>query len=483
MNRRMLRILTVSTPAFAAIALLASMTAPAAAAVPPVPPNFDSSVMHGNEAEDAIAINPANPSNIVTMSTLPDVVSGLFEGVSFNGGKTWTRQVIGTAAPLGEICCDQQLAWDRFGNLWMTYLVNTNGNVFVAVSTDGGLTFSKVAEIVPTTPTGSRAPSGATPKRLKPPSNNPNISGDQPSISAGPNSVWVSYTSFPSTVVQAFGASVTGLGTFGSFGAPESVPTSAGRGDFGDTAVGPDGQVMVTYQDQTNGQGGSHIYTAIDANGLKPGGFSDPRLLARSAVGGFDFIPAQPDRSVDAEANLAWDRSGGPHDGRVYAIWTQESPNESDNMDIMFQYSDDSGTTWTPPARLNDDHTANSQFMPAIAVDQTNGDLAVSWYDCRNDLGTGSLGDTDGIPNDDAQIWATYSRDGGVTFAPNFQVSAGTVSAPDAQSFFDYGDYTHAAFQSHLFYPAWSDNSNSTGQNPDGTLHQLDLFTAKVVIP
>jgi hypothetical protein len=483
MNRRMLRILTVSAPAVAAVALLASMTAPAGATVRPVPPNFDSSVMHGNEAEDAIAINPANPSNIVTMSTLPDVVSGLFEGVSFNGGKTWTRQVIGTSAPLGEICCDQQLAWDRFGNLWMTYLVNTSGNVLVAVSTDGGLTFSKAAEIVPTTPTGSKAPSGATSKRLRPPSNNPNIFGDQPSISAGPDSVWVSYTSSPSTVVQAFGASVTGLGRFGSFSAPESVPTSAGRGDYGDTAVGPDGQVMVTYQDQTNGQGGSHIYTALDANGLAPGGFSDPRLLARSRVGGFDFIPAQPDRSVDAEANLAWDRSGGHHDGRVYAVWTQESPNESDNMDIMLQYSDDSGITWTPPVRLNDDHTANSQFMPAIAVDQATGDVAVSWYDCRNDLGTGSLGDTDGIPNDDAQIWATYSANGGVTFAPDFRVSAGTVSAPDAQSFFDYGDYTHAAFQSHLFYPAWSDNSNSTGQNPDGTLHQLDLFTAQVVIP
>lgn len=482
MNRRMLRILTVSTPAIAAIALLASMTAPAGAAVPPSP-NFDSSVMHGNEAEDAIAINPANPSNIVTMATLPDVVSGLFEGVSFNGGKTWTRQVIGTAAPLGEICCDEQLAWDRFGNLWMTYLVNTNGNVFVAVSTNGGLTFSKVAEIVPTTPTGSRAPSGATPKRLRPPSNNPNISGDQPSISVGRSSVWVSYTSFPSTVVQAFGASVTGLGTFGSFSAPESVPTSAGRGDYGDTSVGPDGQVMVTYQDQTNGQGGSHIYTAVDANGLQQGGFSDPRLLAHSAVGGFDFIPAQPDRSVDAEANLAWDRSGGPHNGRVYVIWTQESPNESDNTDIMFQYSGDNGATWTAPARLNDDHTATSQFMPAIAVDQTTGDVAISWYDSRNDLGSGGPGDTDGIPNDDAQIWATYSTNGGVTFAPNFQVSAGTFSAPDAQSFFDYGDYTHAAFQSNLFYPAWSDNSNSTGENPDGTLHQLDLFTAKVAIP
>jgi hypothetical protein len=299
----------------------------------------------------------------------------------------------------------------------MTYLVNTNGNVLVAVSTDGGLTFGKVAEVVPTTPTGSRAPSGATPKRLRPLSKNPNISGDQPSISAGPHSVWVSYTTFPSTVVQAFGARVTGLGAFGSFSAAESVPTSAGRGDFGDTAVGPSGQVMVTYQDQTNGQGGSHIYIAVDANGLQPGGFSDPRLLVRSAVGGFDFIPAQPDRSVDAEANLAWDRSGGAHNGRVYAIWTQESPNESDNTDIMLQYSDDNGTTWSSAARLNDDHTANSQFMPAIAIDQTTGDVAVSWYDCRNDLGAGGPGDTDGIANDDAQIWAIVTKARNV--APN----------------------------------------------------------------
>ena len=48
---------------------------------------------------------------------------------------------------------------------------------------------------------------------------------------------------------------------------------------------------------------------------------------------------------------------------------------------------------------------------------------------------------------------------------------------------FDYGDYTHVAFQAHLFYPAWSDNSNSTGDNPNGTLRKLDLYTARVVIP
>src|SRR5439155_18857882 len=115
---------------------------------------------------------------------------------------------------------------------------------------------------------------------------------------------------------------------------------------------GPNGQVMVTYQDRTGGQAESHIYTAVDPDGLGSAGLGTPRLLAHSHVGGFDYLPAQPNRSIDAEANLAWDRSGGPHNGRVYVIWTQEVQSESNNTDIMFQHSDDSGATWSPAVRL-----------------------------------------------------------------------------------------------------------------------------------
>src|SRR5438067_7430143 len=435
---------------FLATAMLATAAAPI--------PNFNVTAMPGNEAEHAIAVNPTNPSNVVAMSTLPDVVAGLAVGVTTNGGATWTRRVIGAAGdPLGEICCDQQLAWDRFGNLWMTYLVNTNGDVLVALSTDGGSSFTKVTDL-----------------QTK--------FGDQPSIAVGPNSVWVSFTRSPGNQIQAFGAPVTGLGQFGSFGTPENVP-SPGNGDYGDTAVGPAGQVMVTYQNSTNGQGGADIYTAVDPDGLGPAGFRKPTVVAHSHVGGFDFIPAQPDRSIDAEANLAWDRSGGVHSGRVYLIWTQETPNESDNTDIMLQHSDDNGASWSPAIKLNGDKTTNSQYNPAIALDQSSGDVAVSWYDTRNDLGIGGSGDTDAIPNDDFQIWATDSTNGGTTFAPNFQVSQGTSNAIDANSFFDVGDYTHAAFVAGSFWPAWSDNSNSTADNPNGTLHQLDLYTAKVSIP
>ena len=67
---------------------LALGTATLAAAAPPS--NVNVTAMPGNEAENAIAVNPTNPSNVVAMSTLPDVVAGLAVGVSFNDGQTWT---------------------------------------------------------------------------------------------------------------------------------------------------------------------------------------------------------------------------------------------------------------------------------------------------------------------------------------------------------------------------------------------------------
>jgi hypothetical protein len=468
-----------SSPLLVALGLTVAVAVPATARSS-IPPNFDTSAQPGNEAEDAIAVNPTDPSNIVTMSTLPGPPLGLFEGVSFNGGQTWTRMTIGDDDDLGIICCDQQLAWDAFGNLWMVYL-DSGPNVPIALSTDGGLTWTKIAELVPTKPKGSRSPKHSGSKGAQSAAKGTS-SADQPSISAAAGSVWVSWTSYPAVVVQASGAPVTGLGQFGEFSEPESVPTSKGRGNYGDTSVGPDGQVMVIYQDSTIGQGLSHIYTAVDPDGFGPEGFRNPVFLARSRVGGFDYIAPQPHRSVDAESNLGWDRSGGAYSGRLYAIWTQEVKNESDNMDIMLQRSDNDGATWSPAIQLNDDATVNSQFNPAIAVDQATGFVGVSWYDARNDLGLGGEGDTDGIPNDDVQIWATYSTDGGASFVPNLRVSLGTSNVLGAESSFDYGDYTHAAFQSGVFYPAWSDNSNSTGENPDGTLNPLDLYIAKVPV-
>jgi hypothetical protein len=439
--------------------------------------NVDISQRHLNESEETIAVNPTNRANIVTVTNVghgeAGLTAGMFEGVSFDGGKTWSTKLIGLGAgdPLGDACCDASLSFDRYGNLFMTYLYEVEDQVPVALSTDGGLTFRVIANI-----------SKADLPAKKAGGDNRGLFRfvDQPTITAAENEVWVVFNA--GGPMAATGAPVAGFGQVGGFVPVEVVP-GTNNCTYGDVAIGPSGQVMQACSLTESGQGGGKVFVNVDPEGLGPAGFGGRIFVTQTHVGGFDFIPAQPDRSVDAEVGLAWDRTGGPHTGRIYVVYTREQPNESNNTDIYVQHSDDSGATWTAAVRVNDDHTANSQFLPKISLDPTTGDIAVVWYDSRNDLGTGGPGDTDGIPNDDAQLWGAFSTNGGTSFTPNIQISAGTSNSRDSGNGIDYGDYTGLSFYGGIAHPVWSDNSNSTGNNPDGALHQLDIYTAAVPMP
>lgn len=456
---------------------------------------IDVTPIPGNQDENAVALNPTNPRNIVAMSTAdvgsPGFLGGLVESYTFDAGTTWTTRIIADGTDgLGPACCDESLSFDGNGNLFLTYLDNNDGDVPIAESLDGGVTFELVHVVHPTSPTTNsavRAPNKAPRRPSRPRAAEP-ASGDQPTITTGAGTVWVTYTSFSNTsnayAVQAAGGAVAADGTTSGWTVPETVPSQQGRGDYGDIAVGPRGQVFVIYQNPTDGQGPAKLYTSIDVDGLGPKTFSRTHEFTPTNVGGFDYIPAQNERSIDVEASLGWDRDPrSAHYGRLYAVWTSETPNESNNTDIMFQWSDNGAVTWSPPLRLNNDSGVNSQFMPAIAVDQSTGNVAVAWHDARNDRGNGKFGDTDRIPNDDAMFYGTYTLDGGATFASNFQISDGPSNARDANNLLDYGDYTHATFASGRFYPVWSDNSNSTGTNPDGKLQAMDLYTARITVP
>ena len=435
----------------------------------PIPPNIDVSQRTGNESEEAIAVNPTNPNNIVIFTNIAEGINGMFLATSFDGGSTWTRRIVGEGNDVfGDTCCDPSLSFDEYGNLFMTYLYNVDNVVPVALSTDGGLSFSVIANIAK--PTSSLATKGTRSER-----------GlfrfvDQPTIIAGHGEVWVTFNA--GGPMFATGAPVTGLGQVGAF-LPGEVAPGTNNCTYGDIAIGPAGQVMQVCMLTESGQGGGKVFVNLDPDGLGPATFGDRIFVTATHVGGFDFIPPQPDRSVDAEAGLAWDRSGGAHNGRVYLVYTKEEKNESDDTNIYVRYSDNNGITWSDGVRVNDDNTINSQFMPKISLDQTTGNIAVMWYDSRADLGTGGAGDTDGVANTDAQFWGSFSTNG-TSFTPNFQVSAGTSNSQVSGNGIDYGDYDGLSFYGGVAHPAWSDNSNSTGTNPDGTLHKLDIYTAAV---
>jgi hypothetical protein len=465
-----------------AVAVLAAVFAGSAAAANSpasiggtrlVPRNVNISREPGNQSEDAVAIQQTNPNNIVIISN-EESIAALFHGWSTDGGQTWQENHIANGDPLGTACCDPALASDNYGNIFLTWLT-ANISVSVALSTDGGATFTKIASF-----SAGDAQAGPASVGRGNRARTPRLGGgDQPSIVAAKNQVWVTFTANNGNIV-AQGASVTGLGQVGTFGPQESPSSGHKTGDYGDVAIGPNGQVVIAWQDPTGGEGPATVYQAKDPDGVggQPMGASTQVLV--SNVGGFDFIPAQAGRSVDIEVKLEYDRTGGSHNGRLYLLWTSEQPNESNDMDIQVQFSDNDGGTWSSPVRVNNDPGTTSQFNPKISLDPTTGNLAVGWYDCRNDLGNHGPGDTNGVPNDDATIYASVSKDGGVTFQGNVRISKGVSNSAPANNGIDYGDYEGLAFYGGNFFYAWADNSNSTGDNPDGKLHQLDIYTAKV---
>ncbi len=386
--------------------------------------NVNLSRMAGSQTESAVAIDPTNPNNIFVLSNTT-YGGGLFGSYSNDGGVTWHSRNFATGSDgLISGCCDGSISFDSYGNLFLTYIDSPIQHVVVAMSADGGQTFTQLTTF------GSPI--------------------DQPTITTGPGSVWVVYNH--SGVPTVSHATVTGKGVsfVSAFSAIQSISEPSGiSGNFGDIAVGPAGQVTVAYQNAGSSTGPDNIYVNTSTNGSTFGSYV---LATPTNVGAFDKLPAQPTRSVDAEAGLAYDRSNGPHRGRLYLVYTDAPALGSADTNIFVRYSDDNGSTWSSPVKVNDDQTTNSQFLPKISVDPTTGYIAVSFYDARDSATNNAVG-----------YYVSISTDGGQTFLMNQRLSAG-MSTPPSDSF-NFGDYSGMAYSGGKVWAAWGDDSNSTGHN------------------
>jgi endonuclease YncB( thermonuclease family) len=412
--------------------------------------DVNASKKSGDDNECALAIDPSNPLRMFQACNTAS--AGLFAAKSSDGGATWTYpdpsdKTIADGDPGQGVsaCCDATLAWDRFGNLYVTYIDQPPSAIVTLLSTDGGSTFTPLASF-----------SGSV---------------DQPTVVAadvGSNAnVWIVWNA--SGAMVARGAVATALGTVGAFAAQQTIPGATGC-SFGDIAIGPSGAVAQVCESPTGGQNLSNLRFNVDADGLGAGAFGASSVATTTNVGGFDFIPAQNGRSVDAEAALAFDaKSTSPFFGRLYLVYTEEPTNENNDMNIMLRSSNDNGTTWTAPVKVNDDVTNRSQFLPKLAVDPTSGKVGVCWHDARNSSAS----------NNTMEMYCAISSDGGVTFAANSKLSDGVSTSNGAGV--EYGDYMGLSFVAGKLQPVWGDTSNSTSDNPNTTAN-FDAYTDSIVV-
>ena len=426
--------------------------------------NVDISQDPNYQGEGTIALDPANPNLLFAASNqdVPGVIPGIFAAYSTDGGLTWTRRTLGTG-PTGDglplSFTDPEAAFDQYGNLFLTYIDPSPGNtVNVLLSTDGGQTFRLLTSV-----TDQNNPGGV----------------DQTKVTTGPGldgadgSVWVSYLD-TSQMIATISAAVTGLNQIGTFSAPQEVPGSSG-GNYDCVSIGPSGQALVSWQDNPAGAGPAQIYDNLDIAG--PGAGTNgwgpvAQKVTTTNVGGMYPIPPQQTRTIDSEPKVAFDDSGDQYEGRVYLSYTDAPSSGSPDTVVNLIYSDDDGVTWSDPIAV--DPGENSQFLPSIAVDPVTGNVAVSWYDARNDPnGTG------------VQFFAAVSNNGGTSFLAGSPISDGTSNAATIpggsfEALNQFGDYTTTTFVNGVFYPIWTDNSPALVGNPN--VPQMDVATQRVVV-
>ncbi len=493
-----------------------------------------------SEFNPAIAIDPRDATG-QTLFGVTDGAGGMQFRLSGDGGQTWPTT--STTAP--AFVDFPNVAWDGFGNLFAAG-VDAAGDVVVSLSTDAGANFSTVATLNPTTNTAIAPAIAIGPGR-------PEANGG----AAGEQALWVVWEE--DAHLEFAGFVVTGTGTV----APQQQGRMFGTdgGAFPDVAVGPNGAVIVAYQERrAAAEGPSFISVAVNVLGMAdPGGngWQAPQPVlhpkmetpATTNVGVADLIPANPG-GINAQPHIAWDHSGGKFNGHIYLVYTTEasrparptdvSENETVNndtdvvlvttddlKDLVIDASDpslnrDPTVSWSKPKALNDDKVVgvdetgtNSQFLPQLALDQTTGVIAVTWYDARNDVGVVSepgntnttlpseVGNVDRA-NDDVQVYGTVSFDGGQSRLANFRVSGfdhnNTPDDPSDDNQFPsnvadvgggpvnggtFGDYMGLAFHNGRLHTIWADNSvfdPGTGDTDDTVLDELQILTTQFLI-
>lgn len=380
-------------------------------------------------SEPAIAVNPANPDQVVGVA--PHWVA-----YSSDGGRTFTPvDMSGRGLPsIGDV----SLAFDSNGQLYLSYLaiernglpgywahgVGANG-IWVLHSGDGGRTWDR--EPVPV-----KIWNGSEPDiKLE---DMPRIWADTQPASHYRGNLYMAWIEWQLTQsVILYSRSTDGGRTWST---ARRISTRAGlpRDDNGAVvapigAVGADGTQYVVWNE------GLNITLAVSRDGGATFTPSRPIFdVAAPYFGGANGIPG-------VSRAMGFPQIGvDPNSGVLYVTW---SDFRNGDVDVFISVSRDLGRTWSRPLRVNDDpvHDGADQFLQWLAVDPIDGSVNVQFYDRRDDP-----------TNRRTRVTLARSTDGGRSFR-NYAWSADAFGGDNAF----LGDYEWLVAYGGRVYGIWAE--------------------------
>jgi hypothetical protein len=398
--------------------------------------------------EPCVAVNPADPNNIVAAWFLGRLQS-VIAGVSFNGGQSWQQVPIPfTRCSSGPYlaAADERLAFGPSGDLY-AFAVTINAlstrGISVSKSTDGGLHWSPLVDM-----TGSTY-----------------VPNDLPVVTADPVDADFVYAVWDGLDHRNQGAAVFSRTTDGgqTWEPARAIVLTRPQEyvQFSQILVLADGTLVDLFEiyaeqprkpaTQTSlqvlrstdrGLTWSAPASAVTMTPLYGPNFFT--LVVDPENGQFVQDPTNPSFAVDRQS------------GNLYAVWEDGRFSNFQYNDIAFSMSADGGATWSAPIRVNQTPlnipAPNRQaFLPSIAV-QANGTIGVSYYDFRfNDPNPGVPTDrwlaqcqpSPSLPPSSASSWGNEVR----LRANSFNLEA---CKPGGRGYF-VGDYLGLAAAGNAF--------------------------------
>ncbi|HVR07229.1 MAG TPA: Ig-like domain-containing protein [Thermoanaerobaculia bacterium] len=395
-------------------------------------------------SESMIRVNRNNTQQIIGASNNISASGMQAQFFSSNGGVTWGQ----TSLPLvsgDAFMSDPTVDWTSDGTAWsMTIGIDSSQTVLTMrsyKSTNGGATW-----------TFDNTFSGSLTNNDK-----EMLWVDHSATSPFKDNIYVIWHAGNPAVV----ARRTGPG--GSWQTPIQISGSetTGTGIGGDIKTNANGDVFAFYPD-TGSQG---LYVVKSTNGGVS--FSSPTRIATS-FGSFQFaVPADASRQLLIYTTGAAYRTSSLNN--VYVAWDDLSgdsgctsgggpgTNASSTCKsrIFFSRSTDGGTTWSAPVKINNQSGLNDQFFPWLVADDTNGKLAITYYD--------TVGDSTRATTN---VYYQSSIDNGQTWSAPFKVTTASTNetTAGADSGNQYGDYTGLDGVSNLYFPSWTDRRNNASE-------------------
>ncbi len=421
--------------------------------------------------ESSIAINPKNPNVLIGSAVDYRNNSSTHVYISKDGGKTWINKDLGKVNNTWRSSNDPSVTFDADGVGYLVYggfgimkdslsmSFGENG-VFLSKTTDNGETWKTHIPVI--IHQGYQSLDSNFEDKYY-------IQADN-----SPSSPYFKHLYIPwkrvtpkDSATQIVISKSTDAGETWSVPLPVSERLSGSSEDttFGQsfplTTTGPNGEVYLVWNHGVN--------HAVGFSKSLDGGktFTTPRMIHKYNIfGETRYLEGQGYRhtlkgKVRAEAYpaLVCDITEGPRRGNIYLVWAADNP-----PNIYFSKSTDKGENWSSPKIVHSD-SKNDQFWAWIAIDNTNGDLAVMYFDSRRDP-----------ENMLVECFVSYSSDGGDTWIdkPASDIGHDLRKNPFLGNAFA-GDYSGCAFHNGYIFPSWVDMRNTEKDITDS-----DVYTAVI---